>query len=77
MAYSDNRWHEATTGRVYTKPYLADGAVLARLDVREAWNRNRRKARALGLLTDEPLVKPAAYKNLNASNGSGPSGVRS
>jgi hypothetical protein len=99
--YADNRWNEATAGRVYPKPrytiHLAGklgtsvralvaervaldatlareveaevaAEVRARLDTRAAFERNRARR-------EERLVKPAAYKNINASNGSGPSGV--
>jgi hypothetical protein len=80
--YSDNRWHEATAGRVYPKvrveaePPVVEESFLAladevraKLDPRAAFERNARRRPA------EPLVKPAAYKALNESNGSGPSGV--
>jgi hypothetical protein len=81
MAYSDSRWDEVEAGRVYPKhtpavpvSVLAEveaeaaAEVRERLNVRATFERNRARR-------DARLVKPAAYKNLNASNGSGPSGV--
>lgn len=76
MAYSDSRWDEVTAGRVYPKPVDAREAAIAEvratLCARAHFERNRRAAEAL---THEPLVKPAAYKNLSSANGSGPSAV--
>lgn len=74
MAYSDNRWHEATAGRAYPKAEKSvEAEVRERLSLRAHFDRNRRSWRADSV----PLVKPAGYKNLNGANGSGPSGVRS
>ncbi len=74
--YSDNRWDFVTAGRTYPKPADSITEAVARevrerLNVAHAFERNRRRRPA------EPLVKPAAYKALNESNGSGPSGARS
>ena len=74
--HSDNRWDEATAGRVYPKaePVVNENVVRARLELRAAFERNR-VARAA--LFAEPLVKPASYKARNESSGSGTSGARS
>ena len=85
MAISDNRWNEATAGRVYPVTVEAEEPIVERsfltlaeevrdrLNLRFAWDRNRaRTGTAKGTRFDERLVKPAAYKSLNATPASGP-----